>query len=78
MNSNKYTYTKTVSTANLIGENAHRTFLGLQAAYGFAQRGGVQFPDLAEIHSTRLVNDINILSSWENKQLIFSESIFSN
>ncbi len=78
MNSNKHTQTTTQTTTNLIGETRHRHFLKLQSAYGFAQRGGVQFPYSTNIHSKRLVSDVNILSSQENKQLIFSESIFSN
>ena len=78
MNSNKYTQTTTQTTTNLIGEARHRHFLKLQAAYGFSQRGGVQFPLASEKHSKRLISDVNILSSVENKHLIFSESIFSN
>lgn len=78
MNSNKYTQTITKTTTNLIGEARHRHFLKLQAAYGLAQRGGVQFPYASKEHSKRLVSDINILTSLENKHLIFSESIFSN
>lgn len=77
MNSNKYTYTKTATT-NLIGEDRHRHFLALQASYGFAQRGGVAFPSQSQLHNKRLVSTVNILTSTENKQLIFSESIFSN
>lgn len=78
MNSNKYTQTTIQTTTNLIGEARYRHFLKLQAAYGFSQRGGVSFPYASEEHSKRLVNDINILTSKENKYLIFSESIFSN
>ena len=44
MNSNKYTQTITQTTTNLIGEARHRQFLKLQATYGLAQRGGIQFP----------------------------------
>lgn len=76
MKSNKYTYTK-IQT-NLLGETRHRNYLKIQTSYGFAQRGGVQFPYASGEHSKRLVSGINILSSQENKQLIFSESIFSN
>ena len=78
MNSNKYTSTKTIITTNLIGETKHRNFLDLQAAFGIAQRGGVLFPAFDQQHSKRLVSDINILSQAENRQLIFSESVFSN
>lgn len=78
MNSNKYTQTITQTTTNLIGEARHRHFLKLQSTYGLAQRGGVQFPYASQEHSKRLVSDVNILTSLENKHLIFSESIFSN
>jgi hypothetical protein len=78
MNSNKYKSTSIANQTNLIGEDQHRHFLFLQAGFGFAQRGGVAFPFPSEAHSRRLVSKINILTSTENKQLIFSESIFSN
>lgn len=76
MNSNKHINTAT--SKNLIGESRHRNFLKLQANYGFSQRGGVQFPYASNEHSKRLISDVNILTSRENKHLIFSESIFSN
>ena len=78
MNTPKYTYTKQIENVNLIGEEQHRKFINLQAAYGFAQRGGVKFPFPGEQHSKRLISNVNILSSNENIQLVFSESIFSN
>ena len=78
MNSNKYTQATTHTITNLIGESRHRHFLKLQAAYGFSQRGGVSFPDASQEHSKRLVSDVNILTSFETKHLVFSESIFSN
>ena len=78
MKSNRYTQTTTQKTINLIGESRHRHFLKLQAAYGFSQRGGVSFPDASQEHSKRLVSKVNILTSSENKHLIFSESIFNN
>jgi hypothetical protein len=78
MNSNKNSNIKIVVAQNLIGENSHRNFLKLQATYGFAHRGGVSFPFPSQSHSKRLINDVNILTSTENKQLVFSESIFSN
>lgn len=78
MNTNKYSYTKQTSTVNLIGELYHRSFIKIQAYYGFAQRGGVICPYVSGQHLKRLVSDVNILTSKENKQLIFSESVFSN
>lgn len=78
MNSNKHTSIKTIAITNLIGETKHRNFLDLQAALGIAQRGGVLYPALDQKHSARLTSDVNILSSQENRELIFSESIFSN
>ena len=76
MKPNKYSYVKTQETTNLIGESRHQQFLKIQAAYGFSQRGGVQFPLVSIEHIKRLVSDVNILTSTENKHLIFSESIF--
>ena len=78
MNSNKHIHTKIVTSTNLIGESNHRNYLTVQADYGFAQRGGVQFPYISSSHATRLISDVNILTCSENKNLIFSESIFSN
>ena len=78
MNSNKNNNTKTETTTNLIGETFYRNYLQLQAAYGFAQRGGVQFPFSGNVHSKRLVSDVNVLTSKENKHLVFSETIYSN
>jgi len=43
----------------------------LQASYGLAQRGGVQLPYASEEHNKRLISDVNILTSIENKHLIF-------
>ncbi len=77
MNLNKYTQTKTRKT-NLIGDINHRHFLKLQSAFGFAQRGGVQYPYASNEHNKRLVSNVNILSSFENKHIVFSETIFSN
>jgi hypothetical protein len=78
MNPNKHTSTAIVTITNLIGETKHRNFLDLQAAFGIAQRGGVLYPAFDQTHSKRLVNTVNILSSQENRELIFSESIFCN
>lgn len=78
MNTSKNTYTLSNVFTNLIGEIQHRQYIRLQAAYGVAQRGGVVFPLFEERHQARLVSDINILSAREHRQLVFSESIFSN
>ncbi len=77
MNTNKYTTTKNTTT-NLIGENHHRNFLQIQADYGYSQRGGVQFPLASDKHSIRLVSNVNILTATENKQIVFTQPIFSN
>lgn len=82
MHTSKHTYTLSNVTSNLIGKIQHRQYIRqyirLQAAYGVAQRGGVVFPLFEEKHNARLVSDVNLLSSWEHRQLVFSESIFSN
>lgn len=77
MNSNN-SHTEHHLSNNLIGHPEHRRFIRIQAAYGVSQRGGVIYPLYDNKHAGRLVNNINILSSIENRQLIFSESIFSN
>lgn len=71
MNSNKYTHNKTISSN-------HKHYILLLASYGIAHRGGVKHSTNHSFHSKRLVSNINILSSQENKHLIFSETIFSN
>lgn len=78
MNSNKYTHTKIATSTNIIGQSHHRNYLIIQASYGFAHRGGVQFPYSNSSHINRLVSNVNILTSKENKQVVFSETIFSN
>lgn len=78
MNTSKNVNTSKNLSGNLIGEIHHRRYIGIQAAYGISQRGGVAFPFYEEKHSKRLVSDVNLLSSAEHKQLIFSEVIFSN
>lgn len=77
MNTSKNINTSHLS-GNLIGETHHRRYIGIQAAYGISQRGGVAFPFYEEKHSKRLVSDVNVLSPAEHKQLIFSEVVFSN
>jgi len=77
-NNNKPKYTSALINTNLIGEEAHRDFLEVQAEFGFAQRGGA-FPfNLIPSHVNRLASDVNLLTSIEKKQLIFSGTIFSN
>lgn len=78
MNTNNQIHAHTNSETNLIGETYHRYFIRLQAGFGFAQRGGVKYPYNGEAHEIRLVNDVNLLTSKENRQLVFSEAIFSN
>ena len=78
MNTNNYSNTKQTSAINLIGEWYHRSFIKLQADYGFAQRGGVVCPYVSARHLKRLVSDVNILTPKEHKQLVFSESFFNN
>ncbi len=74
----KKTYNKTNTENNLVGQNAHRNFIEIQAAYGFAQRGGVTFISAGEKHQQRLVSDINLLNANEKRKVVFSEAIFSN
>lgn len=70
--------TNTISTANLIGQNNFKQFLEIQAAYGYAQRGGSKIPGFEKSQAKRLVSDVNILESAELKKLVFNEIIFGN
>jgi hypothetical protein len=78
MKPNKPTKTKNIKSINLIGDDTHRDFLELQATYGFAQRGGTVFQNTNASHTNRLVSDVNILTQYERKQIIFSLPVFNN
>lgn len=78
MSSHKHIDTKITTETNLIGENNYRQYLQQQADYGFSQRGGVWYPFASNQHNKRLISDVNVLTSKEHKQLIFSESILCN
>lgn len=78
MNTSNKLHTNTKGFNNLIGQPEHRQFISVLSAYGVAHRGGIAFPPYEEKHHQRLVSDINLLSPREHRQLIFSESIFSN
>jgi hypothetical protein len=78
MKPNKSTKTSKLNTSNLLGDITHRQFIELQAIYGFAQRGGTVFEKHNASHTNRLVSDVNILTPYEKKQLIFSLPVFNN
>ncbi|HXD92719.1 MAG TPA: hypothetical protein VNX01_05860 [Bacteroidia bacterium] len=78
MKPNKPTKTTQLNTINLLGDATHREFIELQAIYGFAQRGGSVLEKDNEQHTNRLVSDVNILTQYEKKQLIFSLPVFNN
>ena len=78
MNNNRSKYTKALVNNNLIGDQSHRDFLEVQSEFGIAQRGGA-FPfNIIPNHVNRLASDINLLTSEEKKQLIFSGTILNN
>ena len=78
MNKNRSNNTSALISNNLIGDQSHRDFLAVQAEFGIAQRGGA-FPfSIIPSHVNRLASDINLLTSPEKKQLIFSGTIFNN
>jgi hypothetical protein len=78
MNNNRSKYTKALVNNNLIGDQLHLEFLEVQAEFGIAQRGGA-FPfNIIPNHLNRLASDVNLLTSQEKKQLIFSGTIFNN
>lgn len=78
MKNNRSKYTNALVNNNLIGNQLHREFLEVQAEFGIAQRGGA-FPfTIIPNHVNRLASDVNLLTSQEKKQLIFSGTIFNN
>ena len=78
MNTDHNSRTQKYIPANLIGQPEHRRYIRLQAAYGVSHRGGVVCPFSDSKHAGRLVSNINLLSSGEHRQIIFSESVLSN
>lgn len=79
MNSNNNSKnTKALISQNLIGNEAYKDFLAIQAEFGAAQHGGAYPFNLIPPHVKRLISDVNILTSLEKKQLIFSGTIFTN
>lgn len=67
-----------ITTNNLIGNAGFKTFLEIQASYGYAQRGGAKIPDFSKNHSRRIASDINLLDSSELKKLVFAEIVLNN
>lgn len=78
MNTSHRTHLSSGKSQNLIGQAEHRLFVNMLAAYGVAHRGGTVFPRSETQHHARLVHNVNLLQARERKQLIFSQSIFSN
>lgn len=77
-NNNKQKHTSTLIASNLLGNEAHKDFLALQTEFGIAQRGGAYPFNIIPSHLNRLTSDVNLLTSLEKKQLIFSGTIFNN
>ncbi len=77
-NNNNSKNTKAFISKNLIGDEAHKDFLAIQAEFGAAQHGGAYPFNLTTSHVNRLISDVNILTSLEKKQMIFSGTIFTN
>ncbi len=77
-NNNNSKNTKALNSKNLLGDDAHKDFLALQAEFGVAQHGGVYPPNFLSSQVKRLASDVNLLTSLEKKQLIFSGNIFNN
>lgn len=79
MQHNKHNHKKNIIVrGNLIGNEAHRDFLELQAAYAIEKCGGSFLRGLTEKHAYGLVNDLNLLSGSETHELIFSHYFFNN
>lgn len=77
-NNNRSKHTSALIATNLLGQEAHKDFLALQADFGIAQRGGAYPFNIIPSHVNRLTSDVNLLTSLEKKQLIFSGTIFNN
>lgn len=73
---NKKSYTSNYKINNLIGDSGFKQFLFVQSKLGIAIRGGsiINNKNLER----RITDDINILSSEENKQIVLKEIIISN
>jgi hypothetical protein len=72
------TNNKTTTTTNLLNNSVFKTFIEVQATYGFAQRGGSKIPGFSADHSKRIASDVNILSGKELKRLVFNENVYNN
>lgn len=77
-NNNRSKHTSALVATNLLGHEAHKDFLALQTDFGIAQRGGAYPFNTIPSHVNRLASDVNLLTSLEKKQLIFSVTIFNN
>lgn len=68
----------TTSKIDLLSNDTYKSFIKIQATYSIAQTGGsyAYYNNLKE--QDRLVSDVNILSSAENKQVIFSNLLSKN
>ncbi len=77
-NNNRSKHTSALVATNLLGQEAHKDFLALQTDFGIAQRGGAYPFNIIPSHVNRLTSDVNLLTSIEKKQLIFSGTIFNN
>ena len=77
-NNNKPKYIDVLNSINLLGNEEHINFLAVQAEFGIEQRGGAFPSNIIPSHLNRLASDVNLLTSLEKKQLIFSGTIFNN
>lgn len=68
----------TNSRIDLLSNDTYKSFLKVQTTYSIAQIGGsyAYYNNLKE--QERLVSDVNILSSAENKLVIFSNLLSKN
>lgn len=68
----------TISRIDLLTNETYKSFIKVQASYSIAQTGGTYayYNNIKE--QERLVSDVNILASSENKQVIFSNLLSKN
>jgi len=77
MNNHKPKQKDLLKLQDVLGKKEHLSFLQIQTEYGIAQRGG-SLPLHFRLQRQRLVNNINLLTYLERKQLIYSETIYKN
>jgi hypothetical protein len=67
-----------LTNINLLADKTFASFIQLQSRYGIAQRGGTALFTNNETHATRVISNVNILSSQEVNVIVFENFISKN